>query len=85
MEVVFDGCQPEPRTVESCIEMARTLGTPARQVESCEVLVTDWGPSREIRIDIRTAQREVVVDRFTSSREETELRSALRQARVIGE
>lgn len=80
VEVVFGGCHPDQKTVRLCLEAARSLSSHSRYIEACEVLVADQGREKEIRIDVRTAEGEVLVDRFTSAASEEQLRSALRRS-----
>lgn len=80
VEVVFRGRHPDEATRRLCVEAAHSLGPHARRLESCQVLVDHLGQDTEIRVDVRSAEGEVVVDRLTSTPREEHLRAALRQA-----
>jgi hypothetical protein len=80
VEVVFGGCHPDHRTVDLCVEAARSAGLHSRRIDACEVLVREHLHQTEIRIDVRSAEGEVIVERFAATPSETQLRSALRSA-----
>jgi hypothetical protein len=79
VEVLFVGRTTDDTTIDFCLQAARTLQPRTRRIDTCEVEIRKRRAVTELRIEIRTTEGDVVVDRIAMPADEDELRGELRE------